>query len=60
MFLSECADSNFSSPNLNIKLKCLKENSYLFIQNGKKNREAKRTANSVGHSSMSIKDQGKD
>lgn len=36
MFLSECADSNFSSPNLNIKLECLKENSYLFVRNGKK------------------------
>lgn len=40
MFLSECADSNFSFPNLNIKLKCPKENSYLFIQNGKKKQKA--------------------
>lgn len=53
-FLSECADSNFSSPNLNINVP--QREQLLIYMKRKEKREAKPTANSVGHSSMSIKD----
>lgn len=58
MFLSECADSNFSSPNLNIKVP-QREELLIYMKWKEKNREAKKPANSLGHSGMSIKDQGK-